>query len=146
MTVTGHVETSAPTRARGDARRRRRRRQPATDAARGSRRRDAATGDRTASGRCRRTVEEDVAELPASARRRERDEYLDTLRRLQADFENYKKRMDRQQTRPGRARRRRTRGRELLPVLDAFDLARAHLGDADEPTPEGKALVQAPRC
>src|ERR1039457_6222856 len=29
---------------------------------------------------------------------KERDEYLDALRRVQADFENYKKRMIRQQT------------------------------------------------
>src|SRR5689334_19842641 len=29
---------------------------------------------------------------------KERDDYLDALRRLQADFENYKKRMVRQQT------------------------------------------------
>ena len=29
----------------------------------------------------------------------------------------------------------------MLPVLDAFDLARAHLGDGDELSAEGKALV-----
>ena len=30
---------------------------------------------------------------------------------------------------------------KVLPVLDAFDLARAHLGDGDDVSPEGKALV-----
>jgi len=55
----------------------------------------------------------------------ERDEYLDALRRLQADFENYKKRTVKQQS------EYLQRGREelvltLLPVLDAGDLALAH--------------------
>ncbi len=30
---------------------------------------------------------------------------------------------------------------KVLPVLDAFDLARAHLADGEELSPEGKALV-----
>jgi molecular chaperone GrpE len=74
--------------------------------------------------------------------RRERDEYFEMLRRLQADFENYKKRMQRQQT---DLLERAAQGMavNLLPVLDAFDLARAHLGDATDLSPEGKALVQA---
>src|ERR1700676_3782696 len=38
------------------------------------------------------------ADASLEAVRRERDEYLDMVRRLQADFENYKKRMQRQQT------------------------------------------------
>jgi len=86
-------------------------------------------------------VEEDIDVLLAAARR-ERDEYLDMVRRVQADFENYKKRMDRQQ-RDLIDRAAENLVVKVLPVLDAFDLARAHLGEADEPTPEGKALVQA---
>ena len=74
------------------------------------------------------------------AARRERDEYLDTLRRLQADFENYKKRMVRQQT-DHLERAAEDLVTKLLPVLDAFDLARAHLGTGDDLSPEGKALV-----
>jgi molecular chaperone GrpE len=38
------------------------------------------------------------ADIDLAVMARERDEYLDALRRLQADFENYKKRMVRQQT------------------------------------------------
>jgi molecular chaperone GrpE len=73
---------------------------------------------------------------------RERDEYLDMLRRVQADFENYKKRMMRQQT---DHLERAAEGIvvKLLPVLDAFDQARAHLGEGDDTSPEGKALLQA---
>ena len=58
----------------------------------------------------------------------ERDEYLDTLQRLQADFENYRKRMLRQQT---DLLQRASEGvvEKLLPVLDTLDLALAHLGD-----------------
>ena len=55
----------------------------------------------------------------------ERDEYLDALRRLQAEFENYRKRTIRQQT---ELLEHATEGlvERLLPVLDALDLAREH--------------------
>jgi molecular chaperone GrpE len=73
---------------------------------------------------------------------RERDEYLDMVRRVQADFENYKKRMQRQQTdlveRAGENLVAR-----LLPALDAFDLARAHLSDEENASGGVKALLQA---
>jgi molecular chaperone GrpE len=63
----------------------------------------------------------------------ERDEYLDSLRRLQADFDNYRKRAIRQQT---ELVERATEGLlvRLLPVLDALDLAMAHLPAAGEGT------------
>jgi molecular chaperone GrpE len=65
--------------------------------------------------------EEDAVAVAA----RERDDYLDALRRLQAEFENYKKRMLRQQT---ETLERASQGlvEKLLPVLDAIDLARSH--------------------
>jgi molecular chaperone GrpE len=74
----------------------------------------------------------------------ERDEYLDSLKRLQADFDNFRKRVDRQQS------ELRTRASEallvrLLPVLDSLDLALAHLGVADGEAPADEAarsLVQ----
>ena len=50
----------------------------------------------------------------------ERDELVDTLRRVQADFENYRKRVLREQTAlVERATERLVE--ELLPVLDSFD-------------------------
>jgi molecular chaperone GrpE len=61
----------------------------------------------------------------ATALARERDDYLDALRRLQAEFENYKKRMIRQQT-EHLERAGETLVVKLLPVLDAIDLARSH--------------------
>ena len=69
-------------------------------------------------------VEKDL-DLAIGTAERERDEYLDALRRLQADFENYKKRMVRQQT---DVVERAGEGlvEKLLPVLDAIDLARQH--------------------
>ncbi len=86
-------------------------------------------------------VEHDIDELLVTARR-ERDEYLDMMRRVQADFENYKKRMIRQQT---DHLERAAEGVvvKLLPTLDAFDLAREHLGEGDDLSAEGKALIQA---
>ena len=70
----------------------------------------------------------------------ERDEFLDSLRRLQAEFENYKKRVAKQQA-DQVARAAASLVEKLLPVLDALDLATAHVGDAG--TDEAKALVAA---
>ncbi|HEX4539563.1 MAG TPA: nucleotide exchange factor GrpE [Acidimicrobiales bacterium] len=66
----------------------------------------------------------------------QRDEYLDALRRLQADFENYKKRVLKQQT-EHLERAAEALVVKLLPVLDALDLAVAHAGDS----PEAKVLA-----
>jgi len=70
----------------------------------------------------------------------QRDEYLDSLRRLQAEFENYKKRVDKQQT-DQRARAAQLLVEKLLPVLDTLDLATAHIGDAE--SDDGRALLAA---
>jgi molecular chaperone GrpE len=59
---------------------------------------------------------------------RQRDEYLDDLRRLQAEFDNYRKRMMRQ----GEEVTDRAAAavlERMLPVLDALDLARSHAGE-----------------
>lgn len=55
----------------------------------------------------------------------QRDEYLDLARRLQADFENYRRRVDGQRVEV-MERANEDLVRELLPVLDAFDAARQH--------------------
>jgi molecular chaperone GrpE len=83
-----------------------------------------------------------VAEDPLTAASRQRDEYLDMLRRVQADFENYKKRMLRQQT-DQLERAGESLVSKLLPALDAFDLTRAHLSDEDSSSAEVKALLSA---
>ena len=67
------------------------------------------------------------ADLELARLAKERDEYLDALRRLQADFENYKKRMLKQQT-DYLERAAQTLVDKLLPVLDTVDLAVAHGG------------------
>ncbi len=74
----------------------------------------------------------------------ERDEYLLALQRLQADFENYRKRVVRQQEEQS-ARAAQDLVGKLLPVLDTLDLARAHLGgeSGGEASEEGRALDQA---
>jgi molecular chaperone GrpE len=76
---------------------------------------------------------------PLSDALRERDEYLDDLRRLQAEFENYRKRMARQ----GEELTERAAAavlERMLPVLDALDLARSHAG---EPTDAVAAQLAA---
>jgi molecular chaperone GrpE len=72
---------------------------------------------------------------------KERDELVDALRRTQADFENYKKRVDRQSAEV-RDRANERIVSQLLPALDAFALARAHMSE-DETSAETKALLQA---
>ena len=57
---------------------------------------------------------------------RERDDLLDTTRRLQADFENYRKRVLREQT-VLVERASESIVEQLLPVLDSFELALANL-------------------
>ena len=58
----------------------------------------------------------------------EQNDFLDDLKRLQADFDNYRKRMMREQSATaGRAKARLME--QLLPVLDAFDQALEHEGD-----------------
>jgi len=81
--------------------------------------------------------EDDLARLAT-----ERDEYLETLRRVQADFENYRKRMLREQTTMVE-RATGTIIEQLLPVLDSFSLAVGNLGDADEQVRKGVELVYA---
>jgi molecular chaperone GrpE len=72
---------------------------------------------------------------------RERDEYLELARRVQAEFENYRKRMTREQTNiVERATERLVE--ELLPVLDAFELAVMSL-EADDRVRKGVELVYA---
>jgi molecular chaperone GrpE len=67
------------------------------------------------------------AELVAAvtAARAEADSYLDDLRRLQADFDNYRKRMLREQTARVASASQALVAR-LLPVLDNFELAVSH--------------------
>jgi len=71
-------------------------------------------------------VESDLAQIEG-----ERAELMDMLRRIQADFENYRKRVQREQvTLVERANERLLE--DLLPVLDSFDGALASFtSDAD---------------
>jgi len=68
-------------------------------------------------------VEGLIADLERSSR--ERDEFLEALRRTQADFENYRKRVMKQQA-DDVARAAESIVEKLLPVLDACDGAVRH--------------------
>jgi molecular chaperone GrpE len=89
-------------------------------------------------------LEADLAKL--SQTESERDEYLDTLRRVQAEFENYRKRVIKEQT---ALVDRATSGlvEQLLPVLDSFELALKNLDSAGsdeiESVRKGLELVYA---
>jgi len=77
--------------------------------------------------------EEKLAALDAQLEetRRERDEYLDTLRRLKAEFENSRKRQERERSRLLETASERIVV-ELLPVLDNLDRALEAEGDIRE--------------
>jgi len=105
--------------------------------------------DRSAApGDDERTDEDDADQIVADidALQRERDDLLGTTQRLQADFENYRKRVLREQT---ALVERATEGlvEQLLPVVDSFELALANLrngSDADvESLRKGVELVYA---
>ncbi len=70
---------------------------------------------------------------------RERDEYLALAQRVQADFDNYRKRVSRQQAEIS-AQGARELVLKLLPALDTLNLAVAHA--SDEGTEETSALAQ----
>jgi molecular chaperone GrpE len=65
-------------------------------------------------------VAQDLDELVAKAR--ERDEYLGLAQRTQADFENYRRRMARENAQAGERGAAKV-ARELLPALDHLQLA-----------------------
>jgi molecular chaperone GrpE len=72
-----------------------------------------------------------LAEIGANGEAaRERDEYLESLLRLQAEFDNYRKRVQRQQ-REILENAAASLAKKLLPVLDTADLALAHGGGED---------------
>jgi molecular chaperone GrpE len=84
-------------------------------------------------------------EADLTALQRERNDLLDTTRRLQADFENYRKRVLREQT---TLVERANEGlvEQLLPVLDSFELAVVNLDGDDvdfEKVRKGVELVYA---
>jgi molecular chaperone GrpE len=72
----------------------------------------------------------ELAQKTLSELERERDEYLDMLRRLQAEFENYRKRIERNQ-REMVENANASLVKKLLPVLDTADLALAHGASED---------------
>ena len=75
-------------------------------------------------------VEADLDELEAVVA--ERDDYLQRLQRLQADFENYRKRVMKQKA-EHEERAAEALVSQLLPVLDNFDLALDHGAEALAP-------------
>jgi molecular chaperone GrpE len=83
--------------------------------------------------------EQDIASLQS-----ERDDLLDTSRRLQADFENYRKRMVKEHTALVE-RAAESLIEQLLPVVDSFELALINMAgsETDEKVRKGIELVYA---
>lgn len=79
--------------------------------------------------------------LAVQAAERQRDEYLESLQRLQAEFDNYRKRVDRHQ-RETLEHAATSLVTKLLPVLDTADLALAH-GGGEEVKQVAGALFDA---
>jgi molecular chaperone GrpE len=82
-------------------------------------------------------AEDELARLAS-----ERDDYMEALKRLKAEFENFRKRTDRER----RAESRRAAGellRDLLPVLDNLERAVDAAEDADPSVTVGFEMVRA---
>ena len=77
--------------------------------------------------------EEEVEQVvdPLAEAEKQRDEYLDALQRLKAEFDNYRKRVARERAALAAHASERL-VRELVPVLDDLERAIAHEGDIDE--------------
>ena len=91
---------------------------------------DEFTTEEAAVAEAEAAVESDLSQLAG-----ERNELVDTLRRVQADFENYRKRVQREQTvSVERATERLVQ--DLLPVLDSFDGALGSFSAAETPEQE----------
>jgi molecular chaperone GrpE len=71
----------------------------------------------------------------------ERDEYLDALQRLKAEFDNYRKRVERDRDAQQRAGVRELVA-ELLPVIDNLERAVEALGGAGAPIVAGVEMVR----
>jgi len=85
-------------------------------------------------------VEVELDELTVLAK--ERDDMLELAQRTQADFENFRRRALERAEEAGRAGAAAVVS-SLLPVLDALELAEAHLVSGADPSEEAKALQQA---
>jgi molecular chaperone GrpE len=81
----------------------------------------------------------DGVSRPATAAELERDEYRDTLQRVKAEFDNYRKRTAKE---AGETRERAAAALvvQILPVLDACDAAVLH--DATDVGPISKMLLE----
>ncbi len=90
-------------------------------------------------------IVEEAESVLMSEAERQRDEYLDSLQRLQADFENYRKRVARTSEEVS-TRVAADVVSKILPVIDVMDLAEAHFSredGADTASAEAHALSQA---
>jgi molecular chaperone GrpE len=76
---------------------------------------------------------------PMAQLKGERDEFLAALQRTQADFENYRKRVQRTQEEQS-ARAAADLVVKLLPALDTLDLAFAHQSESAAENEDAKAL------
>ena len=92
-----------------------------------------------------KAIKTDLAKLEMNLEeeRKRNEEYLTSLRYLQADFENYRKRVEKDMKETGENSSRRLVAR-LLSVLDELDLATAHSkgGAPDDELREGVLMVQ----
>src|ERR1041385_2736379 len=81
-----------------------------------------------------------AADAAFEALQRERDELYDRLLRTSAEFDNYRKRVERERREVGEAATSAIL-RDLLDVIDDFDRALAAPGAASDPIRKGMELI-----
>src|SRR5262249_43818802 len=127
--VAGAVDRVVGQRRRGDRRRRDGRGRGLRGDRRGGGRDQVVTDEQQVT---EETVEEQTPEVdPLAEVTRERDQYLDALQRLKAEFDNYRKRTAREQSDLSTRAALRLVG-ELLPVLDDLERALAAAEEHEE--------------
>jgi molecular chaperone GrpE len=77
---------------------------------------------------------------PVSELEKERDEYLELAKRTKADFENFRKRVARQEA-EAEMRARSELARSLVPILDNLERALAAAGEEESHLAHGVRLV-----
>lgn len=85
-------------------------------------------------------AQEEIVQDPLTAMTAERDEYLDALQRIKAEFDNHRRRVSEQAV-VQREQAAATLVEKLLPVLDACEAALAH--DAEGVRPINDQLLEA---
>jgi molecular chaperone GrpE len=103
---------------------------------------DEPSGEEDPANEAERLEEKEAAEAEADGASEQPEDYLALAQRIQADFENYRKRAAREAAAAGE-RAKSGLIRELLPIVDNLERALASAGEGEQHLGEGVRLVHS---